>query len=160
MRSRHSLRLHRSAALVLLTFAGCAYGVVSGGRVNLQRAERIYTDVQELRQLSFNAEVPLVLMDQGQANLVLERELTRHHDEADLRRSAEVGVLTGLYAPGTNLEVQTMRVLSSQVVGFYDPQDREMILVKGKSPAWPVVPDGGIFHATRIRRARCWSRTN
>ena len=133
MHSRHPRRLHRSAALILLTFAGCAYGVMSGGRVNLHRAERIYSDVQELRQLSFNTEVPLVPMDQSQANLVLEREVTRHHDQADLRRSAEVGVLTGLYAPGINLEVQTMRVLSSQVVGFYDPQDQEMILVK-KSP--------------------------
>ena len=133
MRSRPSRRLVRSAALVLLTVAGCTYGVVSGGRVNVQRAERIYTDVQELRQLNFNADVPLVPMDQGQANLVLERELTRDHDAADLQRSAEVGVLTGLYAPGTNLKVQTMRVLSSQVVGFYDPQDREMILINSKS---------------------------
>ncbi len=145
MRSRPSRRLDRSAALVLLTFAGCAYGVVSGGRVNVQRAEQIYSDVQELRQLNFNADVPLVLMDQGQANLVLERELTRHHDEADLQRSAEVGVLTGLYAPGTNLKAQTMRVLSSQVVGFYDPQDREMILVKGKSQPGLSSEISGIF---------------
>ncbi len=133
MRSRPSRRLVRSAALVLFTVAGCTYGVVSGGRVNVQRAERIYTDVQELRQLNFNADVPLVPMDQGQADLVLERELTRHHDAADLQRSAEVGVLTGLYAPGTELKVQTMRVLSSQVVGFYDPQDREMVLINSKS---------------------------
>jgi hypothetical protein len=133
MRSRNPRRLVRSAALVLLTFAGCAYGVVSSGRVNLKPAAQIYSDVQELRQLNFDTEVPLVLMDQGQANLVLEREVARHHDEADLQRSAEVGVLTGLYAPGTDLKAQTMRVLSSQIVGFYDPQGREMILVKGKS---------------------------
>ncbi|HVA83661.1 MAG TPA: hypothetical protein VNF28_02060 [Candidatus Binataceae bacterium] len=108
--------------------------MVSGGRVNLHRAEQIYTDVQELRQLYFNTEVAMVLMDQAHANLVLEREVTQHHDEADLQRPAEVGMLTGLYAPGTNLKTQTMRVLSSQVVGFYDPQSQEMILVNGKSP--------------------------
>jgi hypothetical protein len=135
MRSRHPRRLHRSAALVLLAFAGCAYGVVSGGRVNLRRAEQIYSDVQELRELNFNTEVPLMLMDRSQANLVLEREVTRHHDEADLQRSAEVGEVTGLYAAGTNLKTQTMRMLSSQVVGFYDPEDREMILVESKSPS-------------------------
>jgi hypothetical protein len=133
MRSRHPLRLHRSGALVLLTFAGCAYAVVSGGQVNLQRAEQIYTDVQELRQLSFKTDVPLVLMDQGRANLVMEHEMTRHHDEAEFQLTAEIGELTGLYAPGTNLKAQTMRVLGSQVVGFYDPQDREMIMLKGKA---------------------------
>ena len=133
MRSRRPLRLRRSAALALVAFAGCSYAVVSGGQVNLRLAEQIYSDVQELRQLNFETEVPLVLMDQGQANLVMEREVTRHHDAIELQRAAEVGELTGLYAPGTDLEAGMMRVLSSQVVGFYDPRDREMILVKSKS---------------------------
>ena len=135
MRSKRPLRLDRSAALVLLTFAGCAYSVVSGGRVNLQRAEKIYSDVQELRQLNFKTDVPLVLMDQARANLVLEREFAGHHDAAELQRAAAAGELTGLYAAGTNLKTQTMRVLGSQVVALYDPQDREMILVNGKSQA-------------------------
>ncbi|MGH7915732.1 MAG: hypothetical protein ACREPW_13960 [Candidatus Binataceae bacterium] len=133
MHLRHSRRLHRSAALILLAFAGCAYAVVSGGKVNLERAERIYSDVQELRQLNFKTEVPLVLMDPGQANRVLEREVAGNHDKAQMQRAAAVGVLTGLYAPGTDLRAQAMRVLNSQIVGFYDPLDREMILVKGKS---------------------------
>jgi hypothetical protein len=133
MRSRRPPRLHVSAALALLTFAGCTYAVVSGGKINLQHAERIYTDVQEMRQLNFKAEVPLVLMDQAQANRVLEREVARRYGEVELQRAAEVGALTGLYAAGTNLKAQAMRMLSSQVVGFYDPQDREMILVKSES---------------------------
>ncbi len=133
MRPRHPPRPHRIAALVLLAFAGCAYAVVSGGQINLQRAGQVLVDVQDLRELTFKTDVPLVLMDQGQANRVLERELARRHDEAELQRAAEAGALTGLYAPGTNLKAQTMRLLSSQVAGFYDPQDREMIVVKGKS---------------------------
>ncbi len=133
MRSRRPLRLRASAALLALTFAGCANTVVSGGQVNLRRVEQIYSDVQELRQLNFKADVPLVLMDQGQANFVMEREFAGHHDEAELRRAAEVGELTGLYSAGTNLKSQTMRVLSSQVVAFYDPQDRKMILVRSRS---------------------------
>ena len=133
MRSRGAARLRRSAALVMLTFAGCAYAVVSGGRVNLRRAGQIYSDVQELRQLHFKTEVPLVLMDRSQANSVMERDFSGHHDYAELQRSATAGELTGLYGAGTNLETQTMRVLGRQVVAFYDPQDREMILVEGKS---------------------------
>jgi hypothetical protein len=82
MRSRRPLRLHQGAALLALTFAGCAYAVVSGGQVNLRRAGQIYSDVQELRQLNFKTDVPLVLMDQGQANFVMESEFAGHHDEA------------------------------------------------------------------------------
>ena len=78
--------------------------------------------MQELRQLSFKTDVPLVLMDQGQANFALEREMERHHDQAT-SSATEVGVLTGRTLPGTDLKNETMRVLSSQVVGFYDAQD-------------------------------------
>jgi hypothetical protein len=133
MPSRRQPRLHVSAALALLTFAGCTYAVVSGGRINVEPAERIYTNVQEVRQLNFKAEVPLVLMDQAQANRVLESEVAQRYGEVELQRAAEVGALTGLYAAGTNLKAQAMRMLSSQVVGFYDPQDRQMILIKSKS---------------------------
>ena len=133
MRSRRSPRLHLSAALALLTFAGCTHAAVSGGHINLQRAERIYTDVQEVRQLNFKAEVPLVLMNPDQANRVLDREVAGRYGEVELQRATEVGALTGLYAAGTDLKAQAMRMLSSQVVGFYDPEDREMILVKSKS---------------------------
>ena len=134
MLPRRPVRLHRSAALALLTFAGCAYGLVNGNHVNVQRAQLIYSDVQELRQLNFDAEVPLVPMSQEQADLVLAREMTQDRDEAALQRSAEVGALTGLYSPQTNLKAETMRMLSSQVVGFYDPQDRRMILVEKTPP--------------------------
>jgi hypothetical protein len=118
---------------MLLTFAGCTHAVVSGGKVNLQRAEQIYSNVQELRQLNFKTEVPLVPMDHAQASLVLERDVTRHNDAAGLRRAVEVGELTGLYASGTDLRAQTIRMLSSQLAGFYDPQDGEMILITEKS---------------------------
>ena len=93
MRSPCPPRLHVTAALALLTFAGCTYAVVSGGQINLQHAERIYTDVQEVRQLNFKAEVPLVLMDQEQANRVLEREVARRYGEVELQRATEVGAL-------------------------------------------------------------------
>jgi hypothetical protein len=119
--------------LALLALAGCTNAVVSGGRVNVQRAEEIYTDVQELRQLHFKDDVPLVLMDQDQADFVMQREFESHHDPAELQRAAAAGELTGLYSSPANLKSLTMRVLSSQVVAFYDPQDRKMILVKGRS---------------------------
>jgi hypothetical protein len=133
MRPRLPLQLHRSAILLLLVFAGCAYAAGSGGRLNLQKNEQIFSNVQELRQLNFDSEVPMVLMDRDQANLLLEREVAHRYRGAGIRRAAEVGEMTGLYAAGTDLRASTMRMLSGRASGFYDPQDREMILVKRTS---------------------------
>jgi hypothetical protein len=136
MRSRHSLRLHRSAALLVLALAGCAYLAGNGGPLNLQKSERIYTNIQELRQLNFDRAVPMVLMDPDEANFLLQREAAYRYGEAGARRAAEVGEMTGLYAPGIDLRASTMRVLSRRATGFYDPQDREMILIRRKSGRW------------------------
>ena len=105
----------------MLTFAGCAYAVVSGGRVNLERAGQIYSDVQELRQLHFKTEVPLVLMDPSQANSGDGARIFRPSRYAELQRSATAGELTGLYGAGTNLKIRRCECSAAQVVAFYDP---------------------------------------
>jgi len=87
-----------------------------------------------MRGLSFGSEVALVAMNPAQANVILEREVTARHNDAALARAAEIGAMTGLYAPGTDLKAQTMHLLTSQVAGFYDPEDREMILIEGREP--------------------------
>lgn len=136
MLRRHPPRLHRSAALVLLALSGCAYIAGSGGPLNLQKGDRIYSNVQELRQLNFDNAVPIMLMDPDQAHLLLEREVRHRYEHAELGRAAEVGAMTGLYATGTDLRASMMRVLSRRTTGFYDPQDREMIVIKRKSGRW------------------------
>jgi hypothetical protein len=125
---------HRIPALILLGLAGCAYAVVSGGQVNRAKAEQIYAGLQQFRGLSFKTEVPLVVMSAEQADQVLRRQVTSRKSGAGLKRAAKVGAMTALYAPGMDLAGQTMRMLDSQVAGFYYPADREMILVEGKSP--------------------------
>src|SRR5271156_5801457 len=44
---------------------------------------------------------------------------------------AEGGATTGLYPPGMDLKAQSLKLLKSQVAGFYDPYDKEMVLVEG-----------------------------
>ena len=80
--------------------------VASGGTVSLQRAERIYSNVQELRQLNFDSAVPMVLMDREQANLLLEREVAHPRDEAGSGARPKSASMTGLYAPGTDLRAR------------------------------------------------------
>ncbi len=130
----HPRRRHRLAALIALGLAGCAYALVSGGRVDRSRADRVYAGLQEFRGLSFKSEVPVVVMSAAQADGVLRRQVAAGSGGAGLVRAARVGAMTGLYAPGTDLTGQTMRMLDSQVAGFYYPTDHQMILVEGKAP--------------------------
>ena len=130
-------RVCRGALAVALIFAGCAYSLTSGGRVNLQRARKIYSDVQELRQLNFKYEIPMVLMDRAQAAVALQSLMARHRSPAELHLAADAGVLTGLYASESDLSSRTLLVLKRQVLAFYEPQSRQMILVKSPAQHWP-----------------------
>jgi hypothetical protein len=145
-RRRFALKMSRSrarlcsshliwaAATLAIAIAGCTYAIVNGNRVDRAKSERIYRAVETMRGLSFRREVPLVVMSSEGANAVMEREVSAHRDDVALERAAEVGAMTGLYAPGTDLKAQTMQLLASQVAGFYDPEDREMILIEGHEP--------------------------
>lgn len=138
-------RRRRIAALLALGLAGCAYAVVSGGQVNRAKAEQVYAGLQQLRGLSFKTEVPLVVMNADQADQLMRHEVTSQGSDTALQRAARVGAMTGLYAPGIDLTGQTMRMLDSQVAGFYYPPEREMILVEGKTPHSMLAGLAGFF---------------
>lgn len=140
-----SHRRHRIGALLALGLAGCAYAVVSGGKVNRAKADQIYAGLQEFRGLTFKSAVPLVVMSPEQADRVLQCEVTSRGGDVALARAARVGAMTGLYAPATDLEGQTMRMLDSQVAGFYYPGNNEMILVQGKAPHSVLEGLAGLF---------------
>jgi hypothetical protein len=140
-----ALRLTWGTAMLLLVIAGCTSAIVSGVNVDRSKSERIYDAVQHIRGLNFKSQVPLVAMSPAQADVILEREVTARHNDAALARSAAVGAMTGLYAPGTDLKAQTMRLLTGQVAGFYDPEDREMILIEGHEPHNLISGLAGLF---------------
>ncbi|HLK85941.1 MAG TPA: hypothetical protein VKT27_05485 [Candidatus Binataceae bacterium] len=129
MRLRLTGRLLLTAAIAAIALDGCAYGLVSGRQVDLQRAGRINSDVQELREHYFKTEVPIVVMDRAQAQLAMTRVVTGRRDSLAFKRAETVGVLTGLYPPGTDLQSQTIETLSGQALGFYDPENRRLVLL-------------------------------
>jgi hypothetical protein len=118
--------------------AGCAYALVNGGRVNEAKAARIEAGIQQLRQLKFKAPVPLVLESPDEAEAQMERELEREYTDDEIAAEGAAGALIGLYPAGIDLKRQELKLLRSQVVGFYDPHEHEMVLVEGS-------PDIGFF---------------
>ena len=44
---------------------------------------------------------------------------------------AVAGALTGLFPAGLDLKAASLKLLKSQVAGFYDPHGKEMVLVEG-----------------------------
>ena len=117
------------AALILLR--GCAYSIVSGSHVNSQQAAKVEAGIQTVRQLHFKQSVPLVVKTPDQAEAMMEIDLMRDYTDDQLEADGVAGSLTGLYPAGIDLKAASLKLLKSQVAGFYDPHGKEMVLVKG-----------------------------
>src|SRR5271166_5667635 len=117
------------AALVLLR--GCAYTLVNGDQVNSQQAAKIESGIQNFRELRFKQSVPLVVKTPDEAEGMMEADLMRDYTDNQLAVDAVAGSLTGLYPTGIDLKAASLKLLKSQVAGFYDPHGKEMVLVEG-----------------------------
>ncbi len=116
----------------LLCLAGCAYSLVgSGGRINTRQSAKIEAGIQDLRQLRFKHPVPLSVKTPDQAEKMLEAEMMRDNTDEDLRRDAVVGALVGLYPPNMDLKAEVLKLMKSQVAGFYDQREKQMVVVEG-----------------------------
>jgi len=115
----------------LIVLRGCAYSLVNGGRINSQQATKIEAGIQDIRQLRFKQPVPLVVKTAGEAESMMEADMMRDYTDNQLAADAVAGALTGLYPPGLDLKAASLKLLKSQVAGFYDPHGKEMVLVEG-----------------------------
>jgi hypothetical protein len=112
-------------------FTGCAYNLVSGGRVDQEKSNKIETGIQDLRQLHFKKPVPLVVKSQDEAAAMMEADLMRDYTEQQLKADGIAGTLTGLYPTGIDLKAESLSLMKNQVAGFYDPHGKQMVLVEG-----------------------------
>jgi hypothetical protein len=120
-----------AAALLMLALYGCAYTLVHGSAVNQTKAQEVETGIQRFRELSFTAPVPLVLKTRDQALDMMQKEIARDHTADEIRIGGLTGAMTGVYPAGMDLRSETLKLLRSQVAGFYDPHDKQMVLVEG-----------------------------
>jgi hypothetical protein len=117
-----------------VAFAGCAYSLISGGKVNETHASNVEQGIQRIRELSFKQHVPVVLKTPNQVEQMVLADL--HHDfpDAQLVADGKAGAMLALYPPGIDLKTETVKLLKSQIAGFYEPRDKEMVLVEGTTP--------------------------
>jgi hypothetical protein len=127
---RASSRRLRIIALVLL-LSGCSYTLVHNGAVDRTRAQKVESGIEVFRELNFDAPVPLVLKTRDQALALMKAEIARDHTEEQLRIGSITGAMTGVYPAGMDLKAETLKLLHSQVAGFYDPHGKQMVLVEG-----------------------------
>lgn len=127
-RRRAPLALLLGFALVL---AGCAYALVSGGQLNQGKADQIEVGIQKIRQLSFKSNVPIVLKTPDQVEQMVIEDLKRDYTDEQLEADGEAGAMLGLYPVGIDLKAETVKLLKTQIAGFYDPHGKQMVLVEG-----------------------------
>ena len=117
------------AAIILLH--GCAYSLVDGNQINSEKADKIEAGIQDFRQLRFKKPVPLVVKTPDEAEAMMETDLMRDYTDNQLQVDAVAGAVTGLFPAGIDLKAASLKLLKSQVAGFYDPHGKEMVLVEG-----------------------------
>jgi hypothetical protein len=123
--------LRRVLCVGLLGLAGCTYTLVSNGQVNRSKAEQIEERIQNIRQLSFKKPVPIVVKTPDEVERMVLADLARNYTDAQLDADGMAGAMLGLYPPGIHLKAETVKLLKSQIAGFYDPHSKEMVLVEG-----------------------------
>lgn len=115
----------------MLALCGCAYTLVHDGAVNQTKAQQVEAGIERFRSLNFNAPVPLVLKTRDQALLMMQAEIARDHTDEQLRIGSITGAMTGVYPPAMDLKAETLKLMRSQIAGFYDPHTKQMVLVEG-----------------------------
>src|SRR6185437_5135635 len=66
-----------------------------------------------------------------QALAMMQAEIERDHTEDQMRIGSMTGAMTGVYPSGMDLKAETLKLMHSQVAGFYDPHSRQIVLVEG-----------------------------
>jgi hypothetical protein len=114
-----------------LAFAGCAYSLINGGKVNETLAGNVEQGIQGIRELNFKSHVPLVLKTPDQVEQMVIADLKRDYTDEQLVADGKAGAMLGLFPPGIDLKAESIKLLKSQIAGFYDPHEKQMVLVEG-----------------------------
>jgi len=128
-------RTCRAIFTLVLAFAlaGCAYTLVSDGQVNRPEANKIIAGIQELRELQFKHEVPMVVETRDQAEQSMEADLAQDFSDAQLHADGVAGSMLGLFPADFDLKTESLKLMKSQVAGYYDPRRKQMALVEGSA---------------------------
>ncbi len=119
--------------------AGC------GGAIDQSSANDVENGLEQLRHLSFTQKVPFVVKSTDEAQQMMLGKLMRDNTNEELRIGGQTGVMTGLFPPGTDLKDEELKLMRQQVAGFYDPGDKVMVEVRGKSVLGSTLAGRSVF---------------
>ena len=138
------IRRRRSFLGCLAVAASLAAGGCTGA-IDQSSASDIENGLERLRQLSFTQKVPFVIKSTDEAQQMMLGKLMRDNTDEELRVGGQTGVMTGLFPPGTDLKTEELKLMRQQVAGFYDPADKVMVEVRGKSVLGSTLAGRSVF---------------
>jgi hypothetical protein len=94
-------------------------------------AREIQADIEELRGQKFAAPVKVQLASKADLRKYVEERTRKTETPEKLAADELVGKLLGVIPPELDLMAETLRLLDSQVVGFYDPDSDSFSLMDG-----------------------------
>ncbi|MBV8358867.1 MAG: hypothetical protein JO189_13155 [Deltaproteobacteria bacterium] len=116
--------------VTVFALAGCGYPLIHDGQVDQKQAASIEASVAHIRELDFTRQVPVVINTPDQAQQAIIAQIARDHSDEDLRIGGESGAMTGLYPPDIDLKRRTVELLRNQIIGFYNPDTKQMVVVQ------------------------------
>ena len=126
--------LRRAAIAVvcaIFVICGCASMAAQRGPLDPSEAAKVEGGLEKLRGLNFIAPVPLTFESPDAAERMMAAEIAREHTDEELRIGGLSGAMAGLYPPGIDLKAETLKLLRNELVAFYDPRSKRMVVVHG-----------------------------
>jgi hypothetical protein len=127
--------------LAAISLFGCTPALIQNGSADPKQVAAIEASVARIRQLDFTRPVPVVVTSPAQAQQMIVAQIARDHSDEDLQIGGRSGAMTGLYPPQLDLKGQTLALLRQEVIGFYNPATRQMVIVE--NPPEPSDVGGG-----------------
>jgi hypothetical protein len=118
---------------IVLVVSGCGYSLESSLSPAVAQVKSMEPHLALERGLGFVEQVKVVVDTPEQAQKAMADQITRDHTDEELRIGGESGAMTGLYPSNIDLRRKTLELLRDQVIAFYDPDTRQMVIVEGRS---------------------------
>ncbi len=94
--------------------------------------------------------MPLVLKTPDQVEQMVLADLKRDYTDEQLDGRRQGRLDAGAFPPGMDLKAESMKLLKSQIAGFYDPHEKQMVLVEGADDRYRLHrSDAGIRRSAR-----------
>ena len=96
-----------------------------------KKVAEIEKEVAKIRGKDFKKDVPVGIKERGELKKFILEEMEKEKPEEEVRKWQKVLEKFGLIKEGTDLKKVLVDVLIEQLAGFYEPEKKELFLIKG-----------------------------